>query len=65
MGGDLARLGAGAGGVSTRGGEFVEEAARDMVVPVVMEAHPARAKLASGAGDARARVVSGQSQREE
>jgi len=56
MGGDFARLGTVAGGVSTWGGEFVEEVARDMVVPGVVEAHPAYARLTSEANDARARA---------
>jgi hypothetical protein len=38
IGGDLALFGA--GGVPARGGEEVEEVARDMVVPVVAEDHP-------------------------
>lgn len=49
MGGDLARFGARAGGVPTRGGEVAEEeVAKDMVVPGGSD-HPAYARLASEA----------------
>ena len=59
MGGDLARFGASAGGVSTWGGEVAEgKLARDMVVPGGCEDHPAYARLASEASDARAGVSS-------
>lgn len=57
MGGDLARFGTCAGGVPARGGEVAEEeVARDMVVPGGSEDHPAYARLASEASDARAGV---------
>lgn len=59
MGGDLARFGARAGGVSARGGEVAEgKLARDMVVPGGCEDHPAYAKLASEASDAGAGMSS-------
>ena len=59
MGGDLARFGARAGGVSAWGGEVAEgKLARDMVVPGGCEDHPAYARLASEASDAGAGVSS-------
>lgn len=55
MGGDLARFGT--GGVSARGGEKAEVVAKDMVVPVVNEAHAGRARLASEAGGTERRRI--------